>query len=348
MKKIINVIIGIFLTGFLFSQSPDAFKYQAVVRDNTGNLITEQNVGFQIDILKGATDGPSVFTETHSASTNAFGLVDLSIGTGTSTDDFSAINWGEDEYFIQIKLDATGGASYELMGTSQLLSVPYALHSKTADSIQGDVNEIDPVFDASVASSITSEDTTRWNASSPSMNIINSLSFPDGFEDFEPVTVKLDSAETYTIPEGKNFYPIQCISGVLNIETDSIGSYCEFGIPLEGAITSTSNNPYGSNILNGFLVKAKVKPVWSIITLTLEYTVPECYAFVLKGVALNANGSGKIMLNSEFLDGTGFSTDQFYILNSGDVINLEVEKWEGEPGPLVVEKAYVIGYLILE
>ncbi len=56
-----------------------------------------------------------------------------------------------------------GGHAYELMGTSQLLSVPYALHSRTADSIIGGVTETDPLFGASLASGITESDTTKWN-----------------------------------------------------------------------------------------------------------------------------------------------------------------------------------------
>jgi len=135
MKRTLLLFSALLISSIVLAQAPEAFKYQAVVRDNSGNLITEQSVGIQIDILKGATDGTSVYTETHSATTNGYGLVNLSIGSGTSTDDFSAINWGDDEYFLQISLDASGGTSYELMGTSQLLSVPYALHSSVADSV---------------------------------------------------------------------------------------------------------------------------------------------------------------------------------------------------------------------
>lgn len=135
MKRPLLLLSFALISSIVLAQTPDAFKYQAVVRDNSGNLITEQVVGIQIDILKGATDGTSVYTETHSETTNAYGLVNLEIGYGTSTDDFSAINWGDDDYFIQVSLDATGGTSYELMGTSQLLSVPYALHSTVADSV---------------------------------------------------------------------------------------------------------------------------------------------------------------------------------------------------------------------
>ncbi len=109
MKRTLFLFSAMLISSLSFAQAPGAFKYQAVVRDNSGNLIAEQVIGLQIDILKGSTDGSSVYTETHSVTTNTLGLVNLQIGNGTTTDDFSTINWGEDDYFIQVSLDTTGG-----------------------------------------------------------------------------------------------------------------------------------------------------------------------------------------------------------------------------------------------
>ena len=163
MKKLIHSIIVLLLSATVFAQAPQSFKYQAVARDASGEVIADQQVSFQISILQGTESGTAVYTEIHVDSTNQFGLVTLEIGTGTTTDDFTTIDWGNGTYFIQIEMDATGGTSYTLMGTSQLLSVPYSLHAKTADSITGTVTENDPVYDASVASGITGTDTTNWN-----------------------------------------------------------------------------------------------------------------------------------------------------------------------------------------
>jgi len=128
MKKVLFLLIGVFIFLAASSQAPQAFKYQAVVRNNAGDLITDQNVNFKIVILKGSVSGSEVYTETHSATSNANGLVNLEIGNGTSTDDFSAVIWDSDSYFINIWVNG------DEMGTSQLLSVPYALHAKTAES----------------------------------------------------------------------------------------------------------------------------------------------------------------------------------------------------------------------
>ncbi|WP_066633119.1 hypothetical protein [Labilibacter marinus] len=135
MKKFLILILLIITTLTISAQAPDAFNYQAVVRDNSGNIITNQDVKFQINILQGAVDGTAIYSETHTVQTNGQGLVNMVIGTGTSTDDISTINWGSDSYYIQINLDINGGENYELMGTSQLLSVPYALNAKTADNL---------------------------------------------------------------------------------------------------------------------------------------------------------------------------------------------------------------------
>ena len=191
MKRLFTASAFLIIGISIAAQVPGLFKYQAVVRDNAGNPIAGQDVGFRIDILKGSVDGSSVYAETHSVTTSMHGLVNLTIGAGTSADDLSAINWGDDEYFIQVSLDAAGGTDYELVGTSQLLSVPYALHAGTADSVTGhdlgtlatrealedsssairadipDVGgflsmEADPVFGGSVAAGISTEDTTRW------------------------------------------------------------------------------------------------------------------------------------------------------------------------------------------
>lgn len=152
MKRIQLILIGVIISLTVNSQAPEAFKYQAVVRDNAGNLMAEQSVNFQIDILKGALDGSAIYSETHSATTSAGGMVSLEIGNGTTTDDFSSINWGEDSYFIKIWVNGNE------MGTSQLLSVPYALHANSAESISGEITESDPVYNGSQAANITSSD----------------------------------------------------------------------------------------------------------------------------------------------------------------------------------------------
>jgi len=126
------------------AQTPEYFNYQVVVRDGvSNNPLVNQNVSFRMSILKGSSSGESQYSELHSANTGALGIVNLVIGNGTGkTGNITTIDWGADTYHLQVEIDKTGGATYVEMGTTQLLSVPYALHAKTVASY----TETDPVF----------------------------------------------------------------------------------------------------------------------------------------------------------------------------------------------------------
>lgn len=138
MRSTIAVIlISCFLAGAfnLSAQSPEKFNYQAVVRDASGNVLVSQSVSFRMSILQGSVDGAAVYVETHTATSNAHGQVSLSIGSGTPVSGtFTGISWAGSSHFLKTEMDAAGGTSYVLMGTTQLLSVPYALYAKTSGS----------------------------------------------------------------------------------------------------------------------------------------------------------------------------------------------------------------------
>jgi len=132
MKNILLVSFLLFSTTFL-AQTPQEFTYQAIVRDASGNLLTNQSVGVQLSILKTSASGSAVFVETHFVTTNINGLITLNIGTGNSiSGSMVGINWSSDSYYIKSEIDITGGTNYTISGTSKLVSVPYALHAKTS------------------------------------------------------------------------------------------------------------------------------------------------------------------------------------------------------------------------
>ncbi|WP_271784826.1 hypothetical protein [Aquimarina algiphila] len=139
-------------------------SYQAIIRDASDNLVTSQPIGMQISILQGSASGTAVFVETQTPTTNYNGLVSIEIGAGTIVNgDFTTIDWANGPYFIKTETDPAGGISYSITGTSQLLSVPYALYAKTAKTITGTITETDPVFDSSISRGITKTDITNWN-----------------------------------------------------------------------------------------------------------------------------------------------------------------------------------------
>ena len=136
MKKILSTVLFTFIVMVAFAQAPNRISYQAVVRNSNNALVIDQVVGVKMSILKGSSSGAVVFSETHQPKTNANGLISFEIGGGSSqVGDFSAINWAGDLYFVKTEIDPTGGANYTITGTSQLLSVPYAMHAKTASNV---------------------------------------------------------------------------------------------------------------------------------------------------------------------------------------------------------------------
>lgn len=145
MKKLFTILLAVFLTATVWAQSPNKMSYQAVIRNSSDALVTNTQIGLEVNIRQGTTSGTVVYTETQTPTTNANGLVSIEIGGGSG---FNTIDWANGPYFIETKTDPAGGTNYTITGTSQLLSVPYALHAKTAESVSGTITETDPVFTA--------------------------------------------------------------------------------------------------------------------------------------------------------------------------------------------------------
>jgi hypothetical protein len=121
-----------------FGQAPESFNYQAVVRNAGNTILNNQAVGLRMTIQQGSIGGTTVYSETFSPTTNAYGLVNLQIGNGTVVSGtFANIDWSAGPYFMETAVDVTGGTNYSVMGTSQLMSVPYALYAKTSGNGQG-------------------------------------------------------------------------------------------------------------------------------------------------------------------------------------------------------------------
>jgi len=146
MKRIVLLVILTLFCTLSYSQVPNAFNYQAVVRDASGEIIANQDVAFRVSILQGSESGSAIYSETHLITTNGFGLTNLKIGTGENqTGIFSPGGWGVSSHFIKIEIDVNGGEGFVHMGASQLLSVPYAFHAQTVEEDQVDDADADPV-----------------------------------------------------------------------------------------------------------------------------------------------------------------------------------------------------------
>jgi uncharacterized protein (TIGR02145 family) len=134
MKKLYTILAIIAATA-IFAQAPQGFNYQATVRNSAGALIVNQNVNFKFNIMLNSATSLPVFSETHMVPTDDVGQVNLVIGQGTATTGtFSTINWGSGNYFLGIELNT--GSGYVAMGTTQFLSVPYALYANSSGNAQ--------------------------------------------------------------------------------------------------------------------------------------------------------------------------------------------------------------------
>jgi hypothetical protein len=131
---VILVILCHLAVSTSLAQSPERFSYQALVRNAANVVLVNQTTGVRISILQGSPVGASVYVETHTASTNAGGIVSLEIGGGSVVSGtFATIDWSNGPYYIKTETDPSGGSAYSISGTLQLMSVPYAMYSKAAD-----------------------------------------------------------------------------------------------------------------------------------------------------------------------------------------------------------------------
>ena len=175
-KTIVLLAFSLTLLAHAIGQlPPNAFNYSGVARDTQGNPIANTNIGIQISILKSSSTGVSQYIENHTVTTDAFGLFNLVIGAGSiQSGDMASIDWSNDNYYLQVGMDAAGGTNFLTMGTTQLLSVPYALYAKSAGSV-----------------------------TSGSVNVSSNIEYPDGLNG---TPFFLSPGSNYTVPSGKNLY----------------------------------------------------------------------------------------------------------------------------------------------
>jgi N-acetylneuraminic acid mutarotase len=145
MKKLYTLTISLMLiTNLATAQAPQGFKYQASIRDNNGVALLNKLVAIKISLLAGTANGTSVYSEVYNVVTSDFGIVNLNIGNGTVVSgNFNTIDWGNNTYFIKTEVDINNGTNFLFMGTSQLLSVPYAMFAAKSGNATNANNDFD-------------------------------------------------------------------------------------------------------------------------------------------------------------------------------------------------------------
>jgi uncharacterized protein (TIGR02145 family) len=150
------------------SQAPTKINFQSVLRNTNGEVVSNSAVSLRISILSGTINGSAVYIETHAKTTDAGGLMSLQIGGGTVLSGvFGDINWGSSAHFIKLEADFSGGNSYVLLGTQELMSVPYALYASKTDT---SVLNLTSRFSTKLSGTDTVSLSARINAKAPINN----------------------------------------------------------------------------------------------------------------------------------------------------------------------------------
>ena len=135
MKNSLFYILSIAFISLNFGQ--DGINYQGAATNSEGNELVNQNISIRASIISNIADTIVQWQEIHSTTTDQFGLFNIVLGNGENTeygmsDSFDEIDWGSGNHFLKIEMDPDGGSSYSMVGTTQMMSVPYALYAKNA------------------------------------------------------------------------------------------------------------------------------------------------------------------------------------------------------------------------
>ena len=245
MKRFLLFVFSIFLS-YSIAIAQDGINYQGAATDVNGDELTNQNITIRASVLSTTANGNLEWEETHSATTDQFGLFNVVIGQGTNTTNgaiasFDDMDWGSGNHFLKIEMDATGGTNYAMIGTTQMMSVPYALYAKSAG--------IDSTMLANMIGS-----------SGGGIGGGCDFQFPEGLQG-EPIIWDLPGND-YTVPSGKNLY-ITSMAGYnagdnMQIDGLEIIKNIRFeGIMIVGAGSVVSTNSTTSAswaTFNGYLV----------------------------------------------------------------------------------------------
>jgi uncharacterized protein (TIGR02145 family) len=376
MKKLFTLLALIVITT-INAQAPQGFNYQATVRNSAGALIINQNVLFKFNIMLNSQTSLPVYSETHQAPTDDLGQVNLVIGTGTATTGtFSAINWGNGNYFLGIELNI--GSGYVAMGTTQLLSVPYALYANTAGSTSSNnTGVISPTITTNqVANSNTLNPSFSANISNVNMNqlsrragFVYSISpnpILDSYGDGNVMEVTLIS-NTFTFEaDGYNGWPfflsdtLYYVRAFVITENNTIVYGNEVTFTAHALPLSPENlegNPISingvhliwidrSNNETGFKIERKLDDgAFEVIGTTAENIttfddngLTPCLAYTYRVYSYNADGNS-VYSSNELPLNTGTILPNITIGNqTWTTINLDIETYsDGTPIPQVTD-----------
>lgn len=262
---------------------PYAFNYSAVARDASGQPISSATIGVQISIIKTSPLGASQYVENHFVNTDAYGLFNLIIGAGAvQSGAMAPIDWSNDNYFLKVGMDVNGGTNFIVMGTTQLLSVPYALHSKTAETLVGGGSSTlsAPSVTTQNATNVTNSSATIFGLVNPNGLLTENIIFEYGLS-----TAYGSTAANITSNYLTGTSQTQVQANLTNLNSNTLYHYrikcrnaVDYSTGNDMTFTTGSGAPIinpnlGRDSLNGnsFRFVGSVNPNGSATTVTFEY-----------------------------------------------------------------------------
>lgn len=261
MKKLFFAVIFILGCYLINAQIPESFNYQAIVREG-GDILPNRTVSYRFSIIKGVLPGVVVYSEKHNITTNEFGLVNLSIGKGTDkTGDFTLIDWGADSYSLKIEIDPAGGDTYTDMGTTQLLSVPYAIYSKKAGT--ADYSSLTNL--PNLSNYLTSESDPLFGAWNKTTGISITASQVSDFQS------SVTNNAAVLLNTAKNSYPASDAAKLAAITGTNTGDETTTTIKDKLGITALSGSNTGDQTLSGLGGVASNTPITGATKTKITY-----------------------------------------------------------------------------
>ena len=268
MKKLFTLLAFV-ITITTFAQAPQGFNYQATVRNSAGALIVNQNVLFKFNIMQNSQTSLPVYSETHQVPTDDLGQVNLTVGQGTATTGtFAGINWGNGNYYLGIELNT--GSGFVAMGTTQLLSVPYALYANSAGSSNTSNMMVSPTVTTAAVSNLTMfKATLTANIANANLNQINERGFaysvnqnPRRFyggpnssyslDDADPFEYTINDLDASFLPNTTYYVRAYVVTENEVVVYGNQVSFTTLSIYQNGnGVTDVEGNQYPSVLLNG-------------------------------------------------------------------------------------------------
>ena len=302
MSLLIIPILGI-------SQASQRINFQSILRNTTGEVVSNKAVSLRISILSDSITGPAVYAETHARTTDAGGLMSLQIGSGTAPGrDFATINWGNSVHFIKLEVDFSGGNNYVLLGTQELMSVPYALYASKTDT--GVLN-----LTTRLATKLNVTDTSLLNLTSRFSTKLNSSDFPAGSD---TGNIMYFNGSTWVIlPPGDEGHSLKMSSGSPvwgSVPTNTVGGATSAPTLMVNTgltpITHSTTNATGIGTATG--LPSGVTASWSANRITISGTPSSSgtfsYNIPLSGGCGCVNATGTITVTAPCATGAASTT----------------------------------------